>query len=174
MVKVDAPFNIRKQIRIPEYDYSDEGIYFITICAYRKSCVFSGIREGDTFSPASVVLKPLGRLVEENIKLISQIYDSVNVLNSVIMPNHVHFLLEVRKGGEGDANRSKMLVPKIVQSFKAAVTRKAASKYGVIWQSRYYDHVVRDEQDLLRIWQYIDNNPARWLEDCYYTAYADR
>ena len=174
VIVMAEPYNVRKRIRIPDYNYSTEGIYFITICAYRRKCIFSRVMKGDKFTADYVVPTPLGRLVEDNLSLIPQVYCSVSVLNACVMPNHVHFLLKVDSDGVESADRSKMLVSKVVQSFKASVTRKAAAPSGQVWQPRFYDHVVRNEYDLIKIWQYIDNNPAKWCEDCYYSASEDQ
>jgi REP element-mobilizing transposase RayT len=85
------------------------------------------------------------------------------------MPNHVHLLIAVTNTVQPEKQTlDKMLIPKVIQSFKASVTRQAKA-HETVWQNRFYDRIVRDEQEFQRIWTYIDNNPAQWQEDCYYT-----
>ncbi len=161
---------VRKRIRIPDFDYSQEGVYFITICANKRKSLFGRVTGGDVFHPPSVVLSDLGKIVRDNIPRICSTYTGVFVDHYIIMPNHIHMLLRIT----GDAcspngTRDKMLVPKILQSYKASVSRQASTKYAPVWQSRYYDHVVRNEQDYLRIWEYIECNAAKWTQDEYYS-----
>lgn len=106
------------------------------------------------------------------------------------MPNHVHLLLLLRRGMTCHARYNKFgkpianSLPVIVGAYKAAVTRKIRQKILLntvgagttsraptngIWQRSYYDHVIRNEADFLRIWQYIDENPLKWQLDCYFT-----
>ena len=83
--------------------------------------------------------------------------------NYVIMPNHIHLLLFLYCD-----NGRAMLVPtvsRVIQQLKGAVTKRIGHP---IWQSRFYDHVIRTERDYRDIYTYIDNNPARWSEDEYY------
>ena len=159
----------RKRIRIPDYDYSQQGIYFITICSAEKRMIFGHVDKGDEFILPWVELSDLGRIVKKNIEYIPNAYEGVFVNHYVIMPNHIHLLLQIDKSDSNKNDQpSKMLVPRIVQSFKASVTRQIKGESNPIWQKRYYDHVVRNEQDYLRIWEYIDCNPAKWSDDEYF------
>ena len=105
------------------------------------------------------------------MKLVPVEYPQLAVLNHCIMPNHVHLLVSVASDETQDMNRSKMLVSKVMQSFKASVTRASSLEMRPVWQSRFYDHVVRNDADLFRIWEYIESNPAKWAEDRYYSEY---
>ena len=174
VMDLEEPFPVRKTIRLPGFDYSTQGVYFITVCSHDRKNIFSRIVQGDVYEPAQVILSPLGQLILQNLRIIPQIYTSVSVLNACIMPNHIHVLFSVTEADGAGKGRSKMLIAKVVQSFKASVTRKASPRYASVWQPRYHDHVVRDEHDLLRIWKSIDSNPAKWMEDRYYTAIEDR
>lgn len=84
------------------------------------------------------------------------------------MPNHIHLLLRIEadNGRTVCAPTTKPLVSRVVWGFKQYVTRQLGRS---IWQKNYHDHIVRNEADYLRIWQYIDTNPTKWCEDCYYT-----
>lgn len=172
----------RKQIRLQEYDYSQTGGYFVTICTREHRAILGNILPGSILDGPTVVLTEIGKIVGENIEKIPTVYPDIAVEKYVIMPNHVHMLLTLRRARivcvPADQSRSKMEISKVIQSFKASVTRQVRHAYNAcptkakqisIWQARFYDHVIRNDADYARIWQYIDTNPARWAEDVYYT-----
>lgn len=109
-----------------------------------------------------------GEIAEQSIQNIERHYHGISVDKYVIMPNHIHLLLriEANSGRTMCAPTAKPLIGRVVWGFKAAVTKRVG---GAIWQKGYHDHIIRNEADYLRIWQYIDTNPAKWREDCYYT-----
>ena len=83
------------------------------------------------------------------------------------MPNHVHILLRLPVANNGPMGTSAptQSVPWIVRYLKRTVTMACGK---TVWQRGYHDHIIRSEADYLRIWDYIDTNPAKWREDCYY------
>ena len=83
---------------------------------------------------------------------------------AVVMSNHVHLILVLHVGDDGRPQVAPT-VSHIMQQFKGAVTKRLSHS---IWQKGFYDYIIRDEPDYLRIWHYIDTNPAKWREDCYY------
>jgi REP element-mobilizing transposase RayT len=88
----------------------------------------------------------------------------------VIMPNHVHMILVLRdtKGSDGTmwaSSPTAMRIPSVVRSMKTLVAKKCGFSF---WQRAYHDHIIRDEAEYQKIWQYIDENPIRWHEDCYF------
>lgn len=155
---------VRKPLRLPEYDYHSNGAYFITVCTKDRKPILSKISVGMTIGhPPDVVLTAFGRITENAIQNIETVYPFVHVDNYVIMPNHIHLLLFLYC----DDGRS-MIVPtvsRIIQQLKGAVSKQIGRS---IWQSRFYDHIIRTERDYREIYLYIDNNPARWAEDEYY------
>ena len=96
---------------------------------------------------------------------ISTHYPGVAVDKYVVMPNHIHLILTL-PCNDGRALRAPT-VSRIIRAWKETVTKTLGAP---IWQKTFYDHVIRDENDYLRIWDYIDTNPLRWAEDEYYTA----
>lgn len=153
----------RRKIRLSQYDYSSNGLYFITICTKNRKRLLSEIQL-DTATipqPPKIMLTIYGRLVEDSILRMETFYPEVRILNYVVMPNHVHLLLFLYS----DKDKKSPSVSQIIQQFKGAVTKQAGFP---IWQSRFYDHVVRSEKDLQDIVTYIENNPARWAEDEYF------
>lgn len=112
-------------------------------------------------------LTTVGAIVAECLERINDENAGVCVDKYVIMPNHIHAIICL-DGGKGGQSRPPL--QRVMQRFKSITTRKCWDM-GIksLWQRSYYDHVIRNEQDYLRIWQYIDDNPFRWLEDEYYT-----
>ena len=91
-------------------------------------------------------------------------YPAISVDHYAVMPNHIHLLLQIQT----DSNGRPMVAPTIstvVQQFKGVVTKQIGQS---VWQKLFYDHVIRNQQDYDEIWKYIDNNPAKWKEDCFY------
>ena len=149
----------KKPNRLPDYDYSQNGAYFITICTKGRQHLLSRIAvETSIARPPAVQLTRIGQLTETAILAIPDRYPGVFVDHYVIMPNHVHLILRLDAG-----NGRPMVVPtvgRILQQMKGWVTKQANQP---VWQSRYYDHVIRDDYDYLIKYQYIDENPENWL-----------
>ena len=149
----------KKPNRLPDYDYSQNGAYFITICTKDRKHLLSRIAVGTSIArPPAVQLTRIGKLAETAILAIPDRYPGVFVDHYVIMPNHVHLILRL----DAESGRP-MVVPtvgRILQQMKGWVTKQANQP---VWQSRYYDHVIRDDYDYLIKYQYIDENPENWL-----------
>ena len=165
----------RKPNRLIGFDYSQPGAYFVTICANQRSCIFSRISVGAIHESPAIELTAIGRLVEKTIRELPDRY-GIHVDRSVIMPNHVHLLVRWDAPAGERALREAPLqkrsqLSKMVGYLKMNVTKAAHALYGYekIWQRSYHDHVIRDEADYLKIWNYIDTNPAKWEEDCFFT-----
>lgn len=148
----------RKNIRLDGYDYSAPGGYFITICVKEKKKLFWGVGA----SCARPGLSQYGEVVEEELLRLSTTYENVELDKAIIMPNHVHMILKLKESGRAQLAPT---VSRIIQQFKGSVTKRVGFP---LWQKGFYDHIIRDEGDHLRIWEYIDTNPAKWREDCYY------
>ena len=161
----------RRSMRLPNYDYTRGGVYFVTICTYRFAHFFGRIADG------KMHLNSLGRLVEEEWRRTAAVRLSVEVDLYVVMPNHVHGLLWIF-GNPADqvSNNSKSIransLGSIIAQFKSVVTKRsrrlASAPSSPIWKRNYYDHIVRNERSLERIRNYILENPARWSEDRFY------
>ena len=139
----------RKWPRLREFDYSSEGFYFLTICTEGRNCLLSNIMQTENSEPY-VKLTEYGEIAETYILGIA------GIDKYVIMPNHIHLILHKTNGKP---------IASDVRSFKGLVTKKLGKS---IWQDYYYDHVIRDENDYLTKWNYIENNPAKWIEDEYH------
>ena len=164
---VDLPK--RKQLRLPDYDYSSPGTYFVTICTQNRRCILSDIAVGaDALGGPILNLHTAGRISEKYILSTSRI-PGVQVDKYVIMPNHIHLILRI---SENDAATVRGPPPAAAPNNPAgggALKMLLNPERGVnIWQRSYHEHVIRGEKDYLEIWEYIDTNPARWAEDRYY------
>lgn len=147
----------RKSARIPGYDYATENYYFITICTYEKKCIFG--QAGN--------LNGRGKIAEELLRQIPEHFPGVKIDKAVVMPNHIHAVIILGCGnGEGDLPSLNA----VIGQYKAAVTREIhKAKPGLrVWQRSYHDHIIRNQASYEKIWQYIETNPQRWNEDCFY------
>jgi REP element-mobilizing transposase RayT len=158
-----------QSIRLPWWDYSQAGWYFVTVCTKDRQCVLGKIVEG------SVVLSPAGLIVEEEWRRTATVRHNVSLDEFVVMPNHVHGIVvltsEGRKTSQRDVSTRPGLRPDslgaIVGQFKSICTKRIPgagfSQFG--WQPRFYEHIIRDERSLGSIRQYILDNPAKWELD---------
>ena len=154
----------RKPNRLKDFDYSQPNAYFITICTKNKEMLFWENVGASIARPEAVRLSKYGKIVVEAIEKISTIYPVITVDNYVVMPNHIHLLMQIHSDSSGRA----MLAPTIsivIQQMKGYATKKIGRS---IWQKLFHDHVIRDEKGYLKIWNYIEGNPSKWEEDCFY------
>lgn len=161
-------FPERKPTRLRGYDYSNYGGYFITICAQGRKQRFSRVGEGLPLPQ----LTTEGKIVEKWICDIHVTYPNVFVDQYVIMPNHIHLLLTIRDlGGRGDPSPTIGAIIGRLKYF-ATVEINAHNKADgqKIFQRSYHDHIIRNGKDYEKIFDYIQNNPARWEDDCFYAA----
>lgn len=149
----------RKRLRLEEYDYATQGAYFITVCTKDKRCILGNVVGADAFIGPHVALSHYGQIAEKYIRGIPGVTDYV------IMPNHVHVIVVLEPQAAGPMRASAPTVSQLVKAFKGLSTKRAGES---LWQRSFYDHIIRDEADRLRIATYIQNNPAKWTEDRYY------
>ena len=156
----------RKTIRLKGYDYSSNGAYFITICVKDGHEMLGKIVVGD--APLRVPycrLSEYGKFVEVQIQKTSVVYPGISVDKYIVMPNHIHMIAVVADETRRGASPTKAVIPQIVQSIKSMTTKHFEFN---LWHRSYHDHIIRNEEEYRRIWQYIDGNPARWEEDRYF------
>lgn len=167
----------RKTLRMKYYDYSSNGLYFITVCTYGKQNYFGEIING------TMHLSVCGKIAEEeiynaNLKRKGQF---IEITKFVIMPNHIHMVINIFKPDifheykqEDFSKPVAQAVSAVMRSYKAAVTKRIHEiSDGInipyrIWQARYYDNVIRNEEAYHKISDYIETNPMRWEEDRFY------
>ena len=162
----------RKNIRLREYDYSEPGAYFITICTKNKEKIFwSGELDVQKFEwklvgahcvlPHGLPLSQAGIIVEQALQKWNETYDNVYLSSYIIMPNHLHLMVVIQHG-EGGSTQCSPTVSRMVKLFKESVTKQFGEK---IWQVSFYDHIIRDKHDYEEISKYIYENPLKWEFD---------
>ena len=166
----------RRSIRLKGYDYSLAGTYFVTICVKERKCVFGDVQN------SNVVLSPIGEIVYQCWNEIPNNFNSVKLYVFIVMPNHLHGIVvmtndcwgvQLNAPTRNASNFYGLISPKqktlsvIIRTFKAAVTtlcRKNNYHFFEL-QRNYYEHIVRNEDELNRIREYIINNPLQWQFD---------
>lgn len=165
--------------RLKGWNYAAAGYYFVTICEKNRNCVF-----GETVSEG-VSFTPLGQTAMECWMAIPEHFPFVELDAFCIMPNHVHGIIVINSDttvetqyfaslqcnnlGNKFGPQSKNLAS-IVRGFKIGVTKYARENdIDFAWQPRYYDRIIRDEQELFAVLNYIRNNPVEWALDEYAT-----
>jgi putative transposase len=190
--KYNPNIHHRRSIRLPGYDYSQIGAYFVTICVLNRECLLGIIKEG------RLILSPYGEIVDHWWQNIPTHFDNAEIDASVIMPNHFHGIIVIPpgrgavsapniptptnhavsapkpnipavEGGETPPLRELPTLGKIVAYFKYKTTKAINQLRNTpgqkVWQRNYYEHIIRNEISLARLRHYIQNNPQQWVVD---------
>ncbi len=193
-MKYDPNKHHRRSIRLKAYDYSQAGMYFITLCCNNRECLFGQIHNG------TMELNDAGRMVEIQWLALKNRFQNIELNESVVMPNHFHAILEIvgstlvtgqngtDTGDEYEKGQPQGLPQQVAQRVKptnktvgdivGAFESITTVEYirGVknnnwqtfdkkLWQRNYWEHIIRDERSYLNISEYIANNPAKWDND---------
>ncbi len=190
-MKYNPNIHHRRSIRLKGYDYLQAGLYFITICTQNQLCLFGKIENG------GMILNDAGMMIKTVWHEIPVYYYEFNVHKFVVMPNHVHGIIQIisnpKSVGAGPRARPinewqqtmgqpqgvapTMSLSDIVHRFKTLTTKRYTD--GVnnndwprfnkkLWQRNYYEHIIRDEKSYYQISEYIQTNPLKWQDDKYY------
>ena len=165
----------RKKIRLDNYDYSSSGAYFITVCVKERCCLLweekslvkPEIRNDYIYTP-DFELSETGLIIEKEIENFNTIYKDIKIDNYCIMPDHVHMIITIEQDvaatcgrhSETSENNSVPDIPRIMKQFKGKITKMVGFP---LWQKSYYDRIIRNETEYRAKWEYIDDNPRRWL-----------
>ena len=169
----------RHSIRLPGYDYSSPGFYFITICTHQRECIFGEIHDG------YMNLNEYGKIVQQWLQNIEVRFPNVFLDEYSIMPNHIHAIILIADSPmvgvihesplplvdttPSSILRRKMLLPKIIGYFKMNSAKEInilrQKLHQPLWQRNYYEHIIRNEKSLNIIRIYIKNNPLKWFAD---------
>ena len=154
--------NPRKQPRLKNYDYSQNGYYFVTVCTQNQAEWFGRI-ENDRMR-----LNEYGRIVDEQWLWLGRQYPYAVLDVYVTMPNHFHGIIGIDVGAGRDRPLRKIKsLSELIGAFKMT-SSKAIHNVGLAdfrWQRSFYDHVIRGESSLGRVREYIANNPKQWALD---------
>jgi REP element-mobilizing transposase RayT len=188
--KYNPAIHHRKSIRLKGYDYSQNGLYFITICTYNRECLFGEIIN------KKMILNDAGKIANECWLKIPEHFPDAVLHEHVVMPNHVHGIIElagpVAAGDENAVgvqnfeplqpptpppppqNQFQHIIPRsmgsIVRGYKIGVTKFFRDNTDIyhVWQRNYHEHIIRTEQSYWRISEYIINNPDVWENDKFF------
>ena len=186
-MKFDPKKHHRRSIRLKGFDYTQRGAYYITIFTHQRERLFGEVVNGE------MILNKFGLVAKEQWEKLARRFKHVELVVFVIMPNHMHgiiFIVDERTGtAEGVHNATPLLIrraptdyrvekfgkpvkgsiPTIIRSYKSAVALRINLMRGTkglpVWQSNYYEHVIRDEKDLQVKRDYILSNPLNWEDD---------
>jgi len=157
----------RKKNRVKDYDYSQSGAYFITICVKDKREMLCKIPVGANC--VRPVLLEYGQIAEREIAVLSETYSAIDVACHIIMPNHIH-MINVINNEEQTGGRTQFAPTnsRVIKQFKGSISKKIGFS---IWQKSFHDHIIRNEEDYTRIYDYIENNPITWEQDCHFVSH---
>ena len=181
----------RRSIRLKGYDYSQAGLYFITICVQDRKCLFGEIESDE------MVLNEFGVIACQQWQKLPEQFTNMELDVFQIMPNHMHGIIMLtdtvgagftpapdnnnatdgKGAGASPAPTKPKTVGDIVGAYKSLVANdcleifkqnQPAKMMGKLWQRNYYEHIIRDEQSYQRISDYIINNPKNWNNDKFF------
>lgn len=164
----------RKSIRLKDYDYSQNGMYFITICTKNRENIFWNLnKNNDCRGGACSAQKPdlnyLGKIVQKEWLGLTQRFQNVQLGEYIIMPNHFHGILILEDFVDLGGASPAPTIGNIISAFKSISTISCNKidniKGRIIWQRNYYEHIIRNENELYKIIEYIKNNPYNWEND---------
>jgi len=162
-MQYDPDIHHRRSIRLKGYDYSQVGLYFITICCQDKTYRFGKIENGE------MMLNDCGKIAHDSWMTLSKNHPNVSLDVFQIMPNHIHGIVVLE-----DITKA-ISIGHIIGRYKTWVTHQCLKIYesqngkmGQLWQRNYYEHIIRDNVSYHHIADYIINNPVRWMDDKWY------
>jgi len=155
--------NNRKSIRLKNYNYQQNGFYFITLCIQNREHLLGEI------SADKYIVYDAGEMITDVWNNLSKYYKGIKTHQFVVMPNHIHGIIELEN--------SELDLSEIIRRYKTFTTRQYIIEIEnnnwqpfskKLWQRNYYEHIIRDEKSWIKIQEYIQNNPKQWKEDILY------
>lgn len=163
---VMQPNHNRRSIRLPNYDYSSQGLYFITTCIFNRECILARMSEG------KIVLSKEGQIVTQVWEALPDRFETLSLGEFVVMPNHIHAILAIQpevRAQQAAPLQKRPTLGVILRAFKSQSAvfsnRETGTTGRAFWQRNYYEHLIRTPEELLRIREYIINNPFNWARD---------
>ncbi len=175
-MKYNPEIHHRRSIRLKGYDYSQSGTYFITLCSHNREYLFGELVNDE------MALNKLGIIARDEWIKSFQIRPEIIMDKYIVMPNHLHSIVVIRDAG--DRNRDKLnkgnprvaptgpknkSIGALVAGFKSVATKKINDMRGTpgapVWQRNYHEHIIRNEESLEKIREYVINNPRNWKKD---------
>jgi REP element-mobilizing transposase RayT len=172
MMKFDPTIHHRRSIRVPGYDYSQPGAYFVTMVTRGRECLLGKVREQEMRPNAA------GNIVWEVWNCLPVRYPEIVLGTAAVMPNHFHGIIEIPVGAvhepplpetQSRMARRRMTIPLVAGFFKMQSSKQINILHRTpgerIWQRNYYEHIIHDEDDHSRIFDYIEANVENWSMD---------
>ncbi|MFC1709350.1 transposase [Candidatus Omnitrophota bacterium] len=173
-----ADLSKRKRNRLTDYDYSKEGLYFVTVCSKDRKNIFATMKNnvGTGLAPVRIELTKIGQIIDKNWRDITNRYNNINIDEFIIMPNHIHGIVIINKR-DGVLSRADARPAPTISNILCSFKSKSSVEYlkyikqndlnisGKIWQRSFYDHIIRNERSLQEIREYVNNNPLNWDTD---------
>ena len=151
----------RKNIRLHHYNYSSNGAYFITICTKNKeNLLWKNVGANCVRTLDQLPLSKIGIVIENEIYKLNTVYENIKVDKYQIMPNHIHLIIFIYEDSNGRTQFAPT-ISRIIKQFKGSITKQIGFS---IWQKSFYDRVIRNEKEYQSVWNYIHNNPLKYLE----------
>ena len=152
----------RKRTHLKDYDYSTEGVYFVTISVYNRRKILSKV-VGRGLAPAEVEYTAYGKEAERQLLLLEERYPFLRIESYVIMPDHIHMMLAFEEKTAGASPRPTLY--DVVCAYKSLTTRECKKIRPVekLFQTSFYEHIIRDQEDYNEKARYIEENPLRWM-----------
>lgn len=151
----------RKNIRLHNYNYSYNGAYFITICTKNKeNLLWKNVGANCVRPLDQLPLSKIGIVIENEIYKLNTVYENIKVDKYQIMPNHIHLIIFIYEDSNGRTQFAPT-ISRIITQFKGSITKQIGFS---IWQKSFYDRIIRNEKEYQSVWNYIHNNPLKYLE----------
>ena len=182
MNKYNPYIHHRHSVRLRHYDYSRIGLYFLTLCTHKRLPLFGKIAN------RNMCLNDIGTIAQKCWDNIQLHFPDVVLHENVIMPNHIHGIIEIAKSSDianvgvenfqplrlPQRNEFQHVIPRsigsIIRGFKIGTTKQIGYS---VWQRNYHEHIIRNENDYSKIATYINNNPVQWHNDRFYCNVED-
>ena len=170
-MKFNPIYHHRRSIRLPGYDYSFPGVYFITICTQNRECLFGDVMDGN------MVLNEWGMVVVESWQWLAIQYNYVKLDKWILMPNHLHGIIIINgRGGSRTAHTMRTAhtyvrkpLGRLIGAFKTVSTKRInqirKTPGATLWQRNYFERVIRNKNEWVKTKEYIQNNPILWVHD---------
>jgi len=154
----------RRSIRLKGYDYSQAGAYFVTVCAQDRTRLFGNILDGE------MRLNDFGGMVADSWEWLERQYEYVKLDEWMIMPNHIHGIIVISDDGRGGSRTAptgkRKPIGRLIGAFKTVSTKRINELRGTsgttVWQRNYFERVIRNDNEMHHLREYIVNNPAQW------------
>ena len=162
----------RRSIRLQYFDYTNPGMYYITICVKHELDIFGKVKNGQ------MILNKYGQIAKSEWVKTNTIRKNMSIGEYIIMPDHIHGIIIINNKCRGTVHRAPTYekfgkpvsnsVPTIIRYYKGAVTKRINilrnTVGAIIWQRNYYEHIIRNKNEYYTIRQYIIDNPKNWRQ----------